>query len=70
MNGNRRTAIRQCLIDGLYGIATIIIDTRRSGLDAAIAQHAVFGKGICDGALRDRLAGLLDSNEMPVTKVA
>jgi hypothetical protein len=52
MNGKRRTATRKCLIDGFHGIATIIIDTRDSGLDAAIAQHTAFGKGICDGALR------------------
>jgi hypothetical protein len=36
MNGKRRTAIRQCLIDGFHGIATTIVDVGRSRLDAAI----------------------------------
>jgi hypothetical protein len=42
MNGKRRAAIRQYLIDGFHGIAAIIVDTGGSGLDAAIAQHTAF----------------------------
>ena len=49
-HGKRRSAIRQCLIDGFHGIATIIIDTGGSGLDATIAQQTRLGKGTCDGA--------------------
>ena len=64
MNGKQRTAIRQSLIDGFRGIATIIIDTCGSGLDAAIAQHTAFEKGICDDSPRGRGKGGLGQQRL------
>jgi hypothetical protein len=64
MNGKRRSAIRQCFINGFHGLATSIVDTGGRGLDAAVAQHTAFGKGICDGAFSGRGKGSLGQQRL------